>query len=215
MEPRSKAVGAPPTLLRRAVRVLRPVDAADVYAHPRAELRRLVARGVLHRLAFGYYAIVPPDRIGDVTWQPSVEAAAWGVAAADYGVDHVALMGASAARVHLAIPRALSVTVVAVPKQRPALRLLGLDAEVLFVRRDVARLDVERTATEFGDGWVTTVEQTVLDLAARPHLGGLGDEVVSAIAVLLPRADGQLLEELATAQRRMATLRRLRVDAGA
>jgi len=72
-----------------------------------------------------------------------------------------------------------------------------------------------RTATEFGDGWVTTVEQTVLDLAARRDLGALPGEVDAAIAVLLSRSDGQLLDELATAQRRTATLRRLRADAGA
>lgn len=80
---------------------------------------------------------------------------------------------------------------------------------VLFVRRDVTRLDTQRYPHELGEGWITTVEQTVLDLAARPELGGLRDEADAAARILLARADTAELDELATAQRRQATLRRL------
>jgi len=56
--------------------------------------------------------------------------------------------------------------------------------------RDVTRLDVERTETELGAGWVTGLEQTALDLAARPDLGGI-DAPTSheAIRALMLRAD--------------------------
>lgn len=199
----------PPELAARDVRVLRPADASVAYAHPRAEVARLARRGALRKLATGYYAVVPQAKVGDGAWLPSLEAAAWGIAAADYGVDAVALMGLSAARVHGAVPRALAVAVVAVPKQRPALSFDDRAAEAVFVKRVSSQLDTERHRLELGDGYVTTVEQTVLDLAARPQLGGLPQEAEEAARALLLRADRELLGDLAVAQRRRATLRRL------
>lgn len=198
----------PAPLVRRRWRVLRPRDASEVYAHPRPEFARLEAAGALHRLAHGYYAVVPDDQI-DQSWVPELEAAALGIAAADQGADAVALMGLSAARMHGAIPRALGVAVVAAAGHRRHLRLIDRDAVVVFVRRDVSTIDVERAATELGQGWVTTVEQTALDLAARPNLGGLRHEADAAIRALLPRADRAVLKELASAQRRRATVDRL------
>jgi predicted transcriptional regulator of viral defense system len=200
--------GVPTALAARDVRVLRPVDAGVVYSHPRAEVARLTRRGVLLRLATGYYALVPQARVGDGQWQPSLEAAAWGIAAADYGPDPVALMGLSAARIHGAIPRALSVAVVAVPKQRPRLQFSYRQAEATFASRRMPHLDVERHRLELGDAYVTTVEQTVLDLIARPQLGGVPEEAEAAAQSLLARADEALLQELAEQQRRSATLRR-------
>ncbi|MFL6142848.1 MAG: type IV toxin-antitoxin system AbiEi family antitoxin [Labedaea sp.] len=198
----------PPALLRRPMRVLRPQDAAEVYAHPRPEFARLARAGVLHRLAHGYYAVVPEDQI-DRAWIPELESAALGIAAADQGVNAVALMGLSAARLHGAIPRALGVAVIAAVGHRTALRLVDRDATVLFVRRDITGLDVERRATELGQVWVTTVEQTLLDLAARPGLGGMPEAARTAIDALLPRADRGVLDELANAQRHRATLDRV------
>ncbi|QWF81526.1 type IV toxin-antitoxin system AbiEi family antitoxin domain-containing protein [Amycolatopsis sp. CA-230715] len=197
----------PPELTRRLTRVLRPQDAATVYTHPRPEFARLTKTGALHRIATGYYAIVPSDRVGQ-HWLPELEAAAAGVAAADEGVDTVALMGLSAARAHGAIPRALAVATVAAGRHRRPLRLADRDATVLFARRAVPALDVERRTGELGPHWVTTVEQTVLDLAARPGFGDLPDEAHAAVRALLPRADREILDELATAQRRRAALDR-------
>lgn len=188
-------------------RLLRPSDAAEVYAYPRPEFARLERSGLLHRVAAGYYAVVPDDRIG-ASWLPELEAVALGVAVAGGGADSAALMGLSAARLHGALPRAIGAAVVAVDRHRRRLRLADRDAEVLFVRRDVGRLDLQRQRTELGDGWVTTVEQTVLDLAARPGLGGAPDEAEAAVLGLLPRADHELLEELAAGQRRRAALQR-------
>jgi hypothetical protein len=198
----------PSALLRRPLRVLRPQDAADVYAHPRPEFARLERAGVLHRLANGYYAVVPEDQI-DRPWLPELEPAALGIAAADQGVDAVALMGLSAARLHGALPRAVGVALIAAAGHRSTLRLVDRDATVLFVRRDVTSLDLERRAMELGQGLVTTVEQTVLDLGARPDLGDLPLEAKTAIRALLPRVDHDVLEELASTQRRRATLDRI------
>lgn len=198
----------PPSLLRRPLRVLRPRDAAGTYAHPRPEFARLARAGALHRVATGYYAVVPDDQLGR-EWLPELEAAALAIAAADEGIDTVALMGLSAARVHGAIPRALAIAVVAATRHRPTLQLADRDATVVFVRRDVTTLDLQRHTNELGNGWMTTIEQTVLDLAARPTLGGLPDEARAAVHALLPRADQDLLTDLAIAQRRLATLNRM------
>lgn len=205
------AARTPPVLLRRPLRILRPQDAGDVYAHPRPEFARLTRAGALHRVATGYYAVVPDDRVGD-DWLPELESAALGIAAADEGVDAVALMGLSAARIHGAIPRALGVAIVAAARHRPHLRLADRTAKAIFVRRYVAKLDVQRHTTELGDGWITTVEQTTLDLAARPDLGGLPAEARAALPALLARADRDLLAELAVTQRRRATLERILAD---
>jgi hypothetical protein len=200
------ALGVPPALARRGNRVLRPRDAANVYVNPRAELARLVDNGVAHRLTTGYYALTPQRRLGDRGWRPELNAAAFAMAQADYGTDGAALMGIGAARLHGAIPRALAVTVVAVPKQRPTLTTTA--GRIHFVRRDLARLDLERATTELTTGWVTTVEQTLLDLAARPELGGLPEQDrVEALRALWARADHGICEELAGAQRKRAALR--------
>lgn len=198
----------PSELARRPFRVLRPQDAATVYAHPRPEFARLTKSGALHKLATGYYAIVPDDMIGR-PWLPELESAGLGIAAADEGATTVALMGLSAARVHGAIPRAIGVATVAASRHRRVVRLADRDAEVLFVRRDVALIDVEQRTTELGTGWVTTVEQSILDLAARPTLGGMPDEAGAAVDALLARADHDLLRDLATAQRKNQVLTHL------
>ena len=74
-------------------------------------------------------------------------------------------------------------------------------ATVVFVRRHVERLDAERTATELGPALVTGIEQTVLDLAYRPELGGMAAEARASVRALLPRADPSVLDRLAADQR--------------
>ena len=205
----ARASGLPSQLARRPFGVLRPVDAVDVYANPAKDLARLVDRGLLHKLATGYYAVVPPHST-DRAWLPSVEGAAYGVAAADYGPDGAVLMGLSAARLHGAIPRALEVAVVAVPKNRPSLLLADRNATVRFVRRDTDRLDAERVNTDLGPALVTTAEQTLLDLAHRPALGGVPAEANAAIRALWPRVETGRLSEIAGQQRLRSALDRAR-----
>jgi hypothetical protein len=207
------ALGLPPALARRGNRVLRPRDAIGVYKHPRPEFARLTTAGVLARVAYGYAAIVPQHRLGDSAWRPDIAAVALGVAQADYGPDDVALMGVSAARHHGAIPRAIALATVAAPKQRPI--LMTEFGKLIFVKRDVSALDLEKITTELGVGWVTTVEQTLLDLADRPTLGDLGpDAMTEAIRALAARADMELVAELGTRQHKPGALKSVRQLAG-
>ncbi|WP_406266031.1 type IV toxin-antitoxin system AbiEi family antitoxin [Nocardia sp. NBC_00881] len=197
----------PSELWRAPLRTLRPQDLAGIYAQPRPEIARLVDRGVLHRVAHGYYVIVPPDYVGR-TWLPGLEAVAAGIASSIYGTDQAIVMGISAARVLGAAPRALATAVVAVPRQHRPIALTDRSAQVRFVRRDTEALDAERVETPLGPALVTTPEQTVLDLAQRPELGNAETEVRPAIETLYRRSDSARLTQLATDQRRGAALRR-------
>lgn len=202
-----RAVGLPPRLLRRPVRIFNTADAAEVFAHPRPQLARLVAAGVLHRLAGGFYVVVPQEFTG-VPWRPGLEAAAGGIAAVLFGSDNAVVMGLSAARLHGAVPRAVASGLVAVPRQHRPIRLLDRDARVVFVARDVDRLDAEMVDTEVGRLLVTGVEQTALDLARRPDLGGAADQAREAAEVLWSRCDPQIVDRIAGEQRlRMAAWR--------
>ena len=131
------------------MRTVRPADASVVYAQPRQQLARLAANGEVRHVATGYYTVVPLDQRG-TDWTPTLEAVAAGIAVATYGPDNAVLMGVSAARVHGAIPRALATAVVAIPRQRPAVNLKDRAALVVFVKRDVDRLDVQRMPTDLG-----------------------------------------------------------------
>jgi predicted transcriptional regulator of viral defense system len=197
----------PAVLASAPLRTIRAADAAATYAFPGPELARLADRGLLQRVATGYYIVVPQDMIGR-QWTPNLEAAAAGIASAIYGPTHAVLMGISAARVLGAIPRALAAAVVAVPDQHRPIRLKDRQSVVRFVKRDTDRLDVERIETPLGPALVTTPEQTLLDLARRPQLGDAQDEVPAAIATLYQRSDHQRLKSLAADQHLTASLRR-------
>ena len=81
-------------------------------------------------------------------------------------------------------------------------------------RDDTSRLDAERLGTDLGGALVTTVEQTLLDLAHRPDVGSVPDEAHAAVRALWPRADASVLEQLAGEQRLRAALRRARTWTG-
>ncbi|WWW23916.1 type IV toxin-antitoxin system AbiEi family antitoxin [Nocardia vulneris] len=203
----------PSELWRTPLRTLRPQDMAGIYAQPRPEVARLVDRGVLHRVAHGYYIIVPPDYVGRI-WLPGLEAAAAGIASSIYGPERAIVMGVSAARLLGAIPRALAVAVVAVPGQHRPITLTDRSAQVRFVRRDTDALDAERIETSLGPALVTTPEQTVLDLARRPELGNAEAEARSAIVTLYRGSNSSRLAQLAVEQRLSAALRRAESWAG-
>ena len=203
----------PAGLAGRPLRTVRPQDVTDIYAHPRPELARLAERGVLHRVARGYYVVVPQEHLGR-PWLPNLEAVAAGIGSSVYGAEHVVLMGVSAARVLGAIPRALAHAVVAVPRQHRPVPLVDRSAVVQFVKRSTDLLDAERVETPLGPALVTTAEQTVLDLARRPGLGHAESDVPAAVATLYRRSDRQRLTQLAAQQRLTAALRRAETWAG-
>lgn len=193
-------------LARTGNRVLKPGDFHVTYANPWEAFARLTRTGVLAKLAHGYYLLIPEEQRGGY-WVPEVEGVALGIAVADYGRDPVALMGPAAARVLGAVPRALATATVAVPRQRPG--LLTTAGRVQFVKRAVERLDTQRVTTDITAGWITTPEQTVLDLADRPDLGGVTPATAEeAIRTLAERCDQQVVARLARAQRKLAAWQR-------
>lgn len=197
----------PSELAGYPLRTLRTRDAAVSYAHPRAEVARLAKRGLLHRVANGYYVVVPADMVGR-DWIPNLEAAAAGIASATCGASNAVVMGISAARLHGAIPRALATAVVAIPKQHRPISLTDRTATIHFVKRSTSDLDAERIDTPLGPALVTSPEQTILDLAHRPRLGDAEVEIPSAVAALHRNSDDERLRTLAVEQRLMAALRR-------
>lgn len=200
-------------LARAPLRTIRAKDASGTYAHPGPELARLAERGLLHRVANGYYVVVPQEMVGR-SWVPNLEAAAAGIGSAIYGPDSAILMGISAARALGAIPRALGTAVVAVPRQHRPITLNDRSAVVQFVKRDTEMLDAERVDTPLGSALATTPEQTTLDLAHRPLLGNAEVEVPEAIATLYQLSDKHRLKAIAAEQRLMASLRRAEIWAG-
>jgi predicted transcriptional regulator of viral defense system len=197
-----------PALMRRAVKVvsLQEIPGEPMPADP--SFAQLLRRGLLHRVAAGYYALVPGDKL-DQEWQPKLEAAAWAIAAADDGPRSVSLMGLSAAKSHGAISSSPTTGVIATTRPRPPVKLTDREASVIFVRRDPAKLRIKRHLTDLGQGWITTVEQTLLDLATYPKLGGHPEEARNAIRGLVDKADPHVLASLATAQRRQGALDRI------
>ena len=164
--------------------------------------------GALRRVAVGYYVVTPPANIGDHDWRPPLEDLALGIAVADYG-DDAALMGLTAARYHGAVPRAHAMAWVATAVSRRRLDA-GHYGRITFVTRDVHDLDLVRARTSLATGWVTSVEQTALDVMRRPDWAGGPRAADEAIIRLLPRCDDDLLEDLAAAQRGRAALVRAR-----
>lgn len=194
----TQATGLPAALAQAPLRTVRARDVA-AYAHPRAQLARLAERGVLHRLADGYFTAVPQDRIGQ-PWFPTLEGAAAGIAAADFGDREYALMGLSAARLHRVLPRAVATAYVAAPRRRQVMLLSDRDATVRFLPRDIDVIHAEVLPTDLGECLVTTPEQTVLDLM-HLHGGALDTGWRAAIVALLPRCDEDTLAEIAAGQR--------------
>jgi predicted transcriptional regulator of viral defense system len=203
----NRSTPIPAALAQAPLKTIRPRDAAAVYAHPRTQLVRLADHGLLHRLADGYYVVVPQDMVGR-RWIPDLEAAAAGIATTIYGHDDIVVMGLSAARLHGVLPRAMATAIVAVPRRHHPIALTDRPAVVRFVQRDTSRLDAERIRTELGPALTTTPEQTILDLAHRPTLGDNEADIPAAVATLYARSDKKRLQELATEQRRLASLRR-------
>ena len=206
---RMRRTAVPASLAAYPLGTFRPAQAKHTYAHPAAEVARLHERGLLHRLANGYYVVVPRDMVGR-SWMPGLETAAAGIASAIYGSDSTIVMGVSAARLHGAIPRALATATVAVPAQHRPIALSDRRAVVRFVKRNTQELDAERYDTELGPTLVTTPEQTILDLAHRPQLGDAEVDIPSAVAALYGHSDKDRLQALAAEQRRVASLKRAR-----
>ena len=198
----------PAALLAMQPPVFRPRD-VDFWNNPTKELMRLSAAGVVASPLHGYYVVVPAGRVGDRSWRPTIEGFALALAQRVTNLDSAALMDVSAARLSGALPRAVGTAVVAVDVQRRSLQTNWGD--VIFVSRDVGALDLQRVDTDLIAGWMTTIEQTILDVAERPRLGGLDAHSVSEVIVALgSRADWDTVADLARRQKRRAAFARAR-----
>ena len=190
------------------LRVIRP-DAIDL-KRADSELRRLADAGHLLQLSKGFYTLVPENRRRKpVTWRPTIEGAALGMAAALYGPDAVALVGPSAARAHRCYPRALGAAYVTVPqKLRTRETAVG---SVSFVNRAIDKMDTVRVDTDLGSGWATSIENSALDLCRNRPDWKISEATRSEmINQLAKRIDWELIEDLAVSLRAVKTLARLK-----
>ena len=189
-------------LARRPMSSARAGDLSDDFMWPRQELKRLTDTGAVTRLAQGVYTLTPLGaRPG---WLPELEVAAMAWATATYGDRIPVLMGLGAARFRGVIPRAIGVTVVALPVQHRPMEIAG--GRVVFVARNVEALRARTETTELGEMLVSTPEQTFVDLVARPGLGGMATEADAAAHHLSSRVDLRLAVQLAAQQKRAAPL---------
>ena len=177
------------------MRTVRPVMLEGVYANPRKELVRMRDAGRLVQIAPGTYTAKPDDIAAERPWRPGFEEAAMAYATAQYADRVPVLYGIGAARFHHAIPRAIGVTVIAVPEQhRPVTMTDG--GRVVFTTTDVDRLRARLEHGVLGDFLVTTPEQTLLDLLERPALGGMPAEAAEATRALAAVIDRDTVLDL-------------------
>ncbi len=185
-----------PTLIARApMRTVRPVMLRGLYANPEKELVRLRANGMVVRIAPGTYVAKPDTVAPNEAWKPVFEEAAMAYATAAYGDLVPVLAGLGAARHWHAIPRAIGVTVIAVPEQHRAVDLVT-GGRVVFTRRDTTMVDALPVRVGLGLMRVARIEQTLIDLVSRPELGGMPDEAMAAADDLVLKADKERLNQL-------------------
>lgn len=188
--------GVPAEIAAAPLRTVRPVMLEHRYANPRKELRRMREAGLLVQIANGTYTAKPDNIDPRTAWRPGLEEAAMAYATAQYGNRIPVLYGIGAARFHHGIPRAIGVTVVAVPEQhRPT--TLADGGRVVFTTTNVDLLEARYEEGIIGGFLVTTPEQTLLDLLDRPELGGIPNEAAAAVGAMGGMADWDHVRELA------------------
>lgn len=186
----------PEQITAAPLRTVRPMMLRDLYADPEKELVRLNRTGLVTKIATGTYTAKPDTIPADAVWRPGFEEAAMAYATAYYGNRVPVLYGIGAARFHHTIPRAIGVTVIAVPQQRRPV-ILTDGGTVIFTTTDVDRLQAELEDTPIGRFLVTTPEQTLIDLLARPDLGGMPEQALEAAARLATRVDEDRVRDMA------------------
>jgi len=175
------------------------------------DFKRFEANGTILRIARGSYVLVPEvHRQPNVTWRPTIESVALGLAAAAFGPREVALVGPSAARVHGALPRAISIATVSYPSTRPR-DVPTVCGTVRMYRRSIGQMDVVHINTDLARGQVTSIEMTMLDLASKAPKWPIGkSDRAQAIRLLAARADWDLAVESAAQYRKKTSLASLK-----
>lgn len=176
----------------------------------------MASNGVMLRVAHGAYVLVPErERRPNPDWRPPLERVAHGIAAAEYGLSEVALVGPSAARVHGALPRPVGIATVSYPSTRPR-DIETLVGTVRTYRRLIGQMDVVQMNTDLVSGLVTSVEMTMLDLASKVPKWPIGPtDREEAIRLLAARADWGIATEVAAEYRKRTALESVRQLIGA
>jgi len=171
------------------------------------DFKRLEAHGTLLRITRGAYVLVPEaQRQPNVTWRPTIEQVALGLAAASFGPIQVALIGPSAARVHGVVPRALSIATVSYPSTRPR-DVATVCGTVRMYRRTTSQMDVVHINNDLVQGQVTSIEMTMLDLVSKAPNWPLGEsDRAEAIRLLASMTDWDLATEIAAQYRKKTSL---------
>lgn len=193
---------------RAPMQTVRAQALEEAYARPRKALADLEQRGVVHKLAYGYYCLVPANMNPD-TWLPELETAGAGIGAAIWGDGVAVLMGHSAARVHGALPRATGEAVVAAPTGHRLIPLADRHATIRFVTRDVEVLEAVRVRTELGRALATTPAQTALDLARDPKVADQPERIAVIKALLAQTSLEEVVEVADTQGRTKSALERV------
>jgi hypothetical protein len=178
------------------LRTVRPLMLRALYSNPEKELVRLRDLGLVVKIGPGTYTAKPDTVPQDRLWRPAFEEAAMAYATAQYAARVPVLFGIGAARFHHAIPRAIAVTVIAVPRQHRPVRLED-GGRVIFTTTDTSRLDARHEQGALGRFLVTTPEQTILDLLDQPKLGGIEAEAGLAIRAIATVVDPHRARNLA------------------
>jgi len=188
--------------------ILRPRDFDGKWIHD--DMARMEANGEVLRVARGAYVLVPEaQRQPKPIWRPNIERVGLGLASVVYGDDNVALIGPSAARVHGAIPRALSLATVSYPSTRPR-DIATVVGTVRTYRRTIEQMDVVRIDNDLVRGLVTSREMTMLDLASEAPKWPVDENTRrEAIRLLSGRVDWALVDALAGTFRKKSARRRL------
>lgn len=181
-----------------------------IYGNASAELARLEDRGVVVRIAYGYFFLVPEIyRKPNTLWKPTIEEAALGVAIHDYGVKNVALIGPSVLRILGQYPRPLNIAFVAIPKQRPAIKTPW--GEIRFIKRDLTTYELNYKQTENIAGYITTRDETFIDLLKKQPdwriSDGTKNEMINTLSNMI---DKNKVLERATKNNGMSALKKYR-----
>lgn len=156
-------------------------------------LDRLAEQGAVKRLTQGIYT-VPPGGRDARRWKPPIEEAGIAIAVARFGDRQAAMTDITAARHWAAMPRAIGVATIAVPRAGYAPVTLDDGGTVRFIPRKLDELDLALERIGQGDALVTTLAQTLFDLLMRPDRAGLPEEAIQAAANLQPRVTARDLE---------------------
>lgn len=162
----------------------------------------LAKQGAVKRLVQGVYTI-PPDGEDGRRWRMPIEEAGIAIATARFGERQAALTDISAARHWAAMPRAVAIATIAVPRAGYAPITLDDGGVIRFIPRKLDELDLTLEPIGHREALVTTPEQTLFDLLMKPGRAGMPEESLQAAANLRTRVKAKDFEQIIDHARRV------------